>query len=167
MIMDSDRILILNLGMSLISFILIAKWYLMPWLSRLPREKALQPLLLLHTFRHIGMMFLASGALTRSLPEEFAIPAAYGDLLTAFLALVALVALRLGWAAALPLVWLFNIVGTLDLIYAVTQGALNKAAGGMGAAFWIPSILVPALLVTHFLVFVLLLKDKSRGGDGA
>ena len=160
--MDGDRILILNVAMSLITFTLIARWYVVPYLRKLPRREALQPLLLLHTFRHIGMMFLAPGALTQSLPEAFSIPAAYGDLIAAVLAFAALAALRVGWVAAIPLVWIFNIEGTVDLIYALTQGALNKAAAGMGATFWIPAIVVPALLVTHYLIFVELLSTKNH-----
>ena len=60
----------------------------------------------------------------------------------------------------LPLVWLFNVVGTVDLIYAVTRGTLEQAAPVMGAAWYIPTFLVPALLVSHFLVFKLLLGPR-------
>ena len=45
-------------------------------------------------------------------------PAAYGDLLAALLALLAIAALRMAWAGAIPLVWLFNVEGTLDLVNA-------------------------------------------------
>lgn len=165
--MSSDQVLIVNLVLSTVAFALIAKWYVMPRLRSIPPKQALQPLLLLHTFRHIGLMFLASGALTHELPDPFAYPAAYGDLAASILAFIALVALRLSWPVAVPLVWIFNIEGTIDLLYAVAQGVLHHAAGGMGAAFWIPAILVPALLVTHCMVFALLLAPETRAGSGS
>lgn len=162
----SDRILVLNLLLSLVAFTLIARWYVIPALAGVARERALQPFLLLHSFRHVGMMFLASGALKAQLPHAFAQPAAFGDLLASLLAFLSLLALRLGWRAAIPIVWVFNVEGTLDLLYAVTQGALNRAAGGMGATFWIPAVIVPALLVTHYLVFLLLLRPSPKHEKG-
>ena len=155
----SGPIQLVNLALSLVAFGLIAKWYLLPRLSEVRTEEALQPLLLLHSFRHIGLMFLAGGAVQSTLPSAFAQPAAFGDLAASLLAFLALFALRLGWNGALGLVWLFNAVGTLDLVNAVSRGVLHDAASGMGATFWIPSIIVPALLVTHALIFLLLARE--------
>jgi hypothetical protein len=165
--MSSDQIVIINIVLSAVAFGLIAKWYVMPRLRAMPRSEALQPLLLLHTFRHIGLMFLASGALTHELPDPFAYPAAFGDLAASVLAFAALVALRFRWTLAMPLVWVFNIEGTLDLLYALFQGIRSQAASGMGAAFWIPAILVPALLVTHVMVFMLLVQPAAAAGHGS
>lgn len=77
------------------------------------------------------------------------------------LAILALVALRGGWGAALPLVWLFNVVGTVDLFYAVGRGITVDAVQNLGAAWYIPTFIVPVLLVTHFMVFARLLRAKS------
>jgi hypothetical protein len=105
------------------------------------------------------MAFLVPGVVASTLPTSFAYPAAYGDLLAAVLAFVALIALRLGlrWAVAAPLIWIFNLVGTVDLLYALFQGTQLGLVEQLGAAYFIPTIAVPALLVTHFLVFRLLL----------
>ena len=89
------------------------------------------------------------------LPESFANPAAYGDLLTGVLALVALIALRASWAGAVVLVWLFNTVGTVDLVNALRH---VDVAPDFGAAWYIPTLLVPLLLVTHFMIFARLLR---------
>ena len=80
-----------------------------------------------------------------------------------FFAFVALAALRLKWPFAMLLVWVFNLEGTIDLVTAVSLGVPNDAATGMGATFWIPSVIVPALLVTHYIVFVLLLRSRRDG----
>ena len=80
------------------------------------------------------------------------------DLLAAILALVALAAVVRRSSLARPLVGLFNIVGTIDLINAIVLATIYRAAPYMGPAYWIPAFWVPALLVTHYVVFVLLGK---------
>ncbi|MFQ5692649.1 MAG: hypothetical protein ACE5IM_06355 [Nitrospinota bacterium] len=162
--MESDRIIVLSLALSLLAFGLIAKWYVMPPLRARPRAAALTPLLLLHGFRHVGLVFLVGGVVSPALAPSFAVPAAYGDLLAAVLALLALWALRLGSPLALPLVWIFNVEGTLDLLYAIYQGLVNGVASKLGAAYFIPAVVVPALLVTHFMIFQLLAQRGESEG---
>ncbi len=160
----ADLILPLSIVMSTVSFTLIAVWYAMPALRSLPRASALAPLLLFHSFRHIGMAFLIPGVTAEALDPRFANPAAYGDLLAAALALAAVVALRSNFAFAIPLVWIFNIEGFLDLLNALFQGLRYTPDGHLGATYFIPAVIVPALLVTHVMVFVLLLRpdiDRS------
>ena len=161
----SGPIQLVNLTLSLLAFALIAKWYVLPRLREVPLRTALEPILLLHSFRHIGLMFLASGAVKTTLPTAFAQPAAWGDLATSVLAFISLLALRRGWPGALGLVWAFNLVGTLDLFNAVGRGVMHNAADGMGATFWIPSVVVPALLVTHALVFFLLVREQRKAAN--
>jgi hypothetical protein len=89
-------------------------------------------------------------------------PAAYGDLIAALLAFLGILALRRGWRTAIPLVWIFNVEGTLDLLNAVAQGLRYTEDGTLGATFFIPAVVVPALLVTHVIVFIILLRDDSN-----
>jgi len=143
----------------------IAVWiYVVPRLDRLGFRGIMVPILLLHAFRHLGLMFLSPGATYPGLPARFAVPAAYGDLLAAVLALLALAAVTAGSRWARPLVWIFNIEGTLDLINAIVLATLWDANPYMGAAYWIPAFWVPALLVTHVLTFVVLLRPATRTG---
>jgi len=94
------------------------------------------------------------------LPAAFARPAAYGDLIAAVLALIALAALKS--RAGLPLVWIFNIWGTADLFYAFYQGnQTGFLPGQLGATFFIPTFIVPLLLVSHGLMFRILLQRDS------
>ena len=158
--MDTLAIFGLQFVLSVILYALLAKWYVSPWLARKPLHEALIPLVFLHASRHIGMVFLVSGVVAQPLPKGFAYPAAYGDLATALLALLALVALRGKWSLALPLVWLFNVVGTVDLMNAVFQGLRLQILDSLGAAWYIPTFLVPALLVTHFMIFSRLLRPE-------
>jgi len=94
----------------------------------------------------------------QGLPDSFAIPTAYGDLISAVLALLALGALRTGRTGALVLVWIFNIVGTVDLVLALSHA---DAVPLIGAAWYIPTFWVPLLLVTHVMIFVRLIKKES------
>ena len=115
---------------------------------------------LLHSFRFIGLAFLVKGVVAPELPAAFAVPAAYGDLIAALLALVALVALRRGFG--IPLVWAFNLWGTADLLYAFYQGNASGLVPGMlQATYFIPTFIVPLLLITHVLVFLILVRRDS------
>jgi len=160
--MSTDLILLVSIVMGLTAYGLIAKWYLMPVLLSLPQARALVPLLLFHCFRFIGLAFLIPGVTSQPLDSRFANPAAYGDLLAALLAFLAILALRRGWRTAIPLVWVFSLEGTLDLLNAVTQGLRYTEDGALGATFFIPAMVVPALLVTHVMVFIILLRGDSK-----
>jgi hypothetical protein len=149
-------ILTVNLfAMTLIMWI-AARIYLFPRLGQLSPRAVLVPILLFHATRHLGLMFLAPGAVYPGLPSEFALPAALGDLIAATLALASLLALTKRWAMAIVLLWVFSIEGIVDLLAAITLATLHEADKFMGAAYWIPALWVPALLVTHAIVIILL-----------
>lgn len=156
--MSTFQIFGLQFLLSLVVYGLLARWYLAPRLAALPLSSALMPLLFLHAFRHLGMVFLVPTVVGPGLQAEFAVPAAYGDLLAALLALAAIIALRSRWRAALALTWLFNVVGTLDLINALYRGTQLQVQ--LGAAYYIPTFAVPALLVTHAMIFALLVRRR-------
>ena len=152
--MDVQSIFGLQFLLSLVVWSVIFGFLLSPWLAKQPRHEALLLLSLPHAFRHVGLVFLVPGVVDQPLPTSFADPAAYGDLGAGLLALVAIIALRSRWSAALTLVWLFNVWGTLDLLNALRHLDVGPL---FGAAWYIPTMLVPLLLVTHFLMFKRLL----------
>src|SRR5262249_38102379 len=134
-----------------------------PKTHQLSTRAILVPILLLHAFRHLGLMFLSPGATYPGIPSGFTIPAAFGDLTAAVLALISLAAVVSRSAMAKPLLWIFNFEGTLGLLHAICLATVFKAFPYMGAAYWIPAFWVPALLVTHYLVFVILLRPWKAG----
>jgi len=154
------NILTINLAFSTFVFWVAAKLYLLPRLSTLPARTILLPILLLHSFRHLGLMFLAPGAIYPGMPPQFAYPAAFGDLLAAGLALAAIPAVAASWPSARRLVWIFNVEGTLDLALAITLATVFGADAYMGPAYWIPAFWVPALLVTHAITFIILRRPS-------
>jgi hypothetical protein len=113
-----------------------------------------------HAFRHIGMVFLVPGVVAGPLPEIFAAPAALGDLFTGVLAFLALIALRNNWAVAQSVVWLFSVVGNIDLVNALRQG--DAWMINFGATWYIPTMLVPLLLVTQTMIFFRLFRRAAK-----
>jgi len=155
----------LSILMSFVAFGLVTKLYIWPRLRTREREAALVPLVVPHAFRFIGLSFLVPGVVSASLPSAFAIPAAFGDLVAAILALAATMALSRRWSSAILLVWLFNVWGAADLLLAYYQGLrIDLDARMLGAAFFIPTAIVPPLLITHGAIFRLLLRPRPRRG---
>src|SRR5215470_19208360 len=156
------NILTINLVFSTLGFWVAAKIYLLPRLHELRPPTVLLPVLLLHSFRHLGLMFLAPGATYVGIPPQFAYPAAYGDLIAAVLALLSIPAVLSGHWSANLLVWAFNVEGMLDLLIATTLATMYGASPYMGPAYWIPAFWVPALLVTHYITFLILMGPWTR-----
>jgi hypothetical protein len=161
-----------SVAFSFVVWSIMTRQYIWPALANRRRADALKPILLLHSFRFVGLAFVVPGVVSPDLPVAFAGPAAYGDLATATLALLALAMLRnpLG----IVLVWSFNVLGSVDLLNAYYQGdrtGVGLAPGLQGAAYFIPTVLVPLLLVTHALVFRILHGTKGavgrQGGQSA
>jgi len=156
-----DRVLTLNLAANTAIFYVAARLYLLPLIPRVRPQQILVPILLLHSTRHLGMMFLTRGATYPGLAAEFAYPAAFGDLFTATIALVTIPIVLRGSTLAKPAVWFFNVVGTIDLLLAIVLATIYNAPVAMGPAYWIPAFWVPLLLVTHYVTFLLLTRRRD------
>lgn len=161
--MNGTLIFGLQVVTNLLIATLVARWYLLPRLRTLPLAAALIPLLLFHMLRTMGVVFVLPQVIGDTLPPSFAIPGALGDLLAVILAGLAIIALRRQWRSALGLVWLFNIVGTLDFVNAFAQGIANDIAQQyqLGATWFIPTFFVPMFFVTHIVMFNLLLSQRA------
>ena len=153
----------LSVAMSFIASGIIAWLFVWPRLKVMSRDDALLPLVVPHTFRFVGLSFLVPGVVSPSLAPAFAAPAAYGDLGAAILAIAAVFSLTYRTRWAIALVWLFNLWGTIDLLNAIYQGQIGVGIGpgSLGAAFFIPTVIVPVLLITHGLIFRLLLQPRD------
>ena len=149
-----------SIAFSLIAWGIVAARYIWPELRHRERAEALRPLLIFHSFRFIGLAFLVPGVVSPDLPSAFARSAAYGDLVAAILALLALTSLPS--ASGVVIAWIFNLWGTADLFNAFYQA--NHAglmAGQLGATYFIPTLIVPLLLITHGLGFRILVQHQK------
>ncbi len=140
---------------------MIAKLYLWPAIAARDPKTALTPLLLYACLRVNGLMFLMPGLVATDLPEAFARPVAYGDLTAVVLALIAVAALRFELAVGRSAVWLFNVEGIADLIYAnIATFTAHVDPTSLGVSYYLAVINVPAMLVVHVVIFLYLLKTS-------
>lgn len=155
--------LVINIFYSLLVFNAAYRWLLKPVLHQITPRMVLIPILLLHALRHLGLMFLTTGVTSSAMPQQFAVPAAAGDFLSAALAFLAawLIHRKSKWATSMT--WVFSIVGIADLAMAVVLSRLYNAADFMGGAYWIPSFWVPMLIVGHIIVITVLRRMKREG----
>jgi hypothetical protein len=149
-----------SIAFSLIAWGVFAARYIWPELRRRERAEALRPLLMLHSFRFIGLAFLVPGVVSPELPVAFAHSAAYGDLVAAILALLSLLFLPRG--VGVVIAWTFNIWGSADILNAFYQAnSAGLVPGELGAAYFLPTLIVPLLLITHGLAFRILLQRPA------
>jgi uncharacterized membrane protein len=148
---------------SFVSSAVAARLFVWPRLQNADPNRALTMLVAPHMFlRFIGLSLLVPGVVSPLLPAGFAVPTAYGDLIAGILAIVATIALvnRATWATTS--VWLFNLWGAADFLFAFYQGPhVGLQPGMLGAAFFIVTAVVPPLLVTHILIFRLLVRRQT------
>ncbi len=154
----------IHLVLGYVAWLLCFGIYLWPKLKSMAPLDAQRAIATLHSFRFFGLVFILPGVVGPNLPHSFAAFAAYWDLATGVLAMLALLTVRVR-----PLFWLFtlvfNLVGTVDLIlvyYHATQVGLPALAGQLGATYAIPIIYVPVLMITHFAAFYLLLRPQPK-----
>jgi hypothetical protein len=150
-----------SIAFGFIAWGIVTARYIWPKLRLLQRAEALRPVLILHSFRFIGLAFLVPGVVSPDLPSAFAHSAAYGDIVAATLALLSLVSLPSG--AGVVIAWIFNLWGTADILNAFYQANdSGLVAGQLGATYFIPTLVVPLLLITHGLVFRILIQHQSE-----
>ena len=150
-----------SIAFSLAAWGVVTARYIWPELRIRGQAEALRPMLILHSFRFVGLAFLIPGVVSPDLPDAFANSAAYGDLIAAILAFVSLQLLP--GVAGIAAAWLFNLWGLADILNAFYQA--NHAgllAGQLGAAYFLPTLVVPLLLITHGVAFRILLQQQNR-----
>ena len=158
--MSAELSFFTSIGLSLVAWSVVTSRYVWPRLRLMPGVEALRPLLTLHAFRFLGLAFLVPGVVSADLPPAFAHAAAYGDIVAATLALLSVATLSRGFGVVF--VWIFNVWGTVDLLTAFYRAnSSGLSAGQLGAAYFIPTLVVPLLLITHALMFRLLLQRPS------
>jgi hypothetical protein len=152
----------ISYAVAFLVFGLIGKWYLWPALKDHDLKSALTPLLLYACLRVNGLMFLMPGLVSPELPSGFAVPTAVGDFTAVVLALLALASIRYERALAVPMLWLFNVVGLLDLIYAnIATFKDHVDPTQLGTTYYLAVLNVPAMVVVHVLIFAYLLRPLT------
>ena len=154
----------IHLLLGYVPWLLCFRTYVWPKLRSMDRVEGQRAIATLHSFRFFGLVFIIPGVVGPNLPTSFATFAAYGDFVTGLLAMLALLTVSIR-----PLFWLFvaafNLVGSVDIIvdyYHGSQIGLPALAGELGAAYAIPIIYVPLLMITHLVALYLVVHPQSR-----
>lgn len=162
--MSPETLFRIHLILGYVACLLFFSTYYLPRLKSMGRFEAQRAIATLHSFRFFGLVFLLPGVVGPNLPAGFATFAAYGDFATGMLAILALLAARIR-----PLFWLFvaafNVVGMVDILvdyYHATQLNLPAVAGQLGAAYAIPIIYVPMLMITHAVALYWLARPEHK-----
>ena len=162
--MSTEPLFQTHLVLGYVAWLLCFGAYILPWLKSMDRVQAHRAIATLHSFRFFGLVFILPGVVSPELPTSFSGFAAYGDLATGLLAMLALLTVRIGpafWAFVVT----FNLVGTADLVldygHAI-QAGLPARAGELGAAYAIPILYVPLLMITHCVAFYLLVRPHAK-----
>jgi len=150
-----------SIALSFIAWGIVTARYIWPRLRLRSRSEALQPLLIVNMFRFEGLAFLVPGVVSTDLPPAFAHAAAYGDVIAAMLALLAL--LTSSRDIGVLFAWGFNLWGAADLLNAFYQAnSAGLLAGQLAATYFIPTLVVPMLLITHIVAFRVLLQHPGE-----
>ncbi len=165
--MSPQLIFQLQLVLGYVVWLLCFGVYVMPKLKAMDRVGAQRAIAALHSFRFFGLVFLLPGVVGPHLPAGFARFAAYGDFVTGMLAILTLLTVRIRpffWS----LVVAFNLVGATDILvdyYHAVEAGLPTLAGQLGAAYAIPIVYVPLLMITHAVALYWLIRfhpESSR-----
>lgn len=162
--MSPEALFQLQLVLGYVAWLLCFRTYVWPRLKSMDPFDVQRAIATLHSFRFFGLVFILPGVVSPKLPASFAVFAAYGDLATGVLAMLALLAARIR-----PLFWVFvvafHLVGATDLLvdyYHAIESDLPARAGELGALYAIPIIYVPVLMITHVTGGYLLLRRERR-----
>jgi hypothetical protein len=160
--MSPQAIFPAHLVLGYVACLLCFGTYILPKLRLMDSFNAQRVIATIHSFRFLGLVFILPGVVGANLPTSFARFAAYGDFATGILAILALLSVR-----RRPLFWFFvvayNLVGATDILvdyYHAIRIGLPYVAGQLGAAYFIPIIYVPMLMITHVVALYWLVRPQ-------
>lgn len=159
--MDNFTIINIQALIGTVALLLGFRYWIQPRISQLALHDALLPFIFLNAFRYLGLTFMAKEQFYGGFPEEFLTTVGLLDLTTALLAIVSVVALKTRWRFAIPLVWIFNLVGFGDLITAFPQFFGLKLYDQNLGFIWLMFVTYGlATFLSHIYIFIRLLKKK-------
>lgn len=161
--MDNFTIINLQALTGSVAIYLGFRYWIQPKISKLSIHEALLPFVFLNTFRYLGLSFMAKEQFYDGFPTDFLTTVGLWDLTTAILAIITTVALKTKWKFAIPLVWIFNIVGFADLITAFPQffglELYNQNLGFIWLMFVTYGL---TTFMSHIFIFYRLLRPKPK-----
>lgn len=159
--MDNFTIINIQALVGTIAIFLGFRYWIQPRVSQLQIHDALLPFVFLNTFRYLGLSFMAKEQFYGGFPNDFLTTVGLLDLTTSVLAILSVVALKNRWRFAIPLVWVFNLVGFGDLITAFPQFfGLKLYEQDLGFIWLIFVTYGLATFLSHIYIFIRLIKKQ-------
>lgn len=161
--MDNFTIINLQALTGTIAIIMAFQWWIKPRIANLSIQNALLPFVFLNTFRYLGLTFMAKEQFYEGFPTEFLTTVGLLDFTTAVLAIITAIALKNKWSFAIPLVWIFNIVGFGDLISAFPQFFGLRLYDQNLGFIWLMFVTYGlATFLSHIYIFIRLFKNLKK-----
>ena len=132
------------------AYVVIYRIYLRSWFATQPFPQAVLPLLLINTFRYMGLAAMVPGQLEPTIPFRALQVIGWGDFAAGTSALLAAIAVHHRWTAATTLVGLFTIIGFADVIaVGYTASAAEIFESNMGTQWFVSVFYAPAFLLSQ------------------
>jgi hypothetical protein len=147
---------------SLIAFIALARWYVLPWLNSRSRASALTALLWVHVFRYVALQIYSAQAGGFPMSASSARAVVIGDVGGALLAFIAILLLRRGSRAAIPLIWLLVAETAFDTVTNVRDGMREHLMGAASGVTWMVLVFFVPLVVVSAALLGLQLAARRR-----
>lgn len=161
--MNITQIFLTQLFTAYTVWTVLSIFLLVPSLNQFSQRKILTILIIPQLFRYIGVSVAATPVVTsENIPIELAEHIALGDWLTAVLAILAFVLIRINAKITIPSIWLMNIIGFADQVMTMTRATRAGLANYMDAAWYVPTVLLPIMTASHVLIFYYLLNSSRR-----
>jgi hypothetical protein len=120
------------------------------------------PLLWIHAFRYAPLTLLAPGQADQRIPASLIKVVAYGDLVSALFAVLAIVAVKLQLRGAIALVWLFSLVSVVDLVFSTARAVGSEMYNFyIGWSWYIVNFYVPMLIVSQVMIVYYLITRPA------
>lgn len=161
--MDNFTIINLQALTGTVAILLAFKWWIKPRLANLSIQDALLPFVFYNAFRYLGLTFMAKEQFYDGFPTEFLTTVGLLDFTTAILAIITVIALKNKWSFAIPLVWIFNIVGFGDLITAFPQFFGLELYNQNLGIIWLTFVTYGlGAFLSHIYIFIRLFKNLKK-----
>jgi hypothetical protein len=157
-----EQVVALVFALNLVSYTLVMRWWIWPRVVAQRLEDGLAPLVAFHMIRTLGLFALVPG-----MSGEFAAAStwarhvAIGDAVAVVLAMITVSLLRRRHRLSIPMAWIFSVWGSLDVLHAGSNAASERILEhGVHAQALVIGFGVPALIVTHVTIFVMLVRGR-------
>lgn len=158
--MDNFIILNMQAAAGLIAFTFAFRWWVLPILSKRDIYGALLPMVFIHSFRYLGMVFMVDTQVYDAFPDDLAFTVGVWDYSTAILAIITSIALKNKWKGAITLTWIFNLVGFIDLLVAFPQVfGIEFYNFDLGTMWWAFVTIGVVNVISHIYIFNRLIKN--------